>query len=113
MTRDEACAITQTLLDVSAKVNHSVQQVMKSGCTGAQFTEYRRLAGRIMGNIYLHLLQPVFDKHPYLQPAETTSAQSNEPPLNRETAESLTALMSDVVSTIDEVKKSLNCVQVD
>ncbi len=75
---------------------------MQSGCSGAQLEEYRRLADRIMGNLYLHMLKPVFDEHPDLQPPEQGNETARS--LSDEIARQLLQLMNQITSTLQDVR---------
>ena len=53
----------------SATLNESVRRVMDT-CPEEEFKTYRRVIGRIMGDIYLDVMQPIHRQYPELEPEE-------------------------------------------
>lgn len=66
---DVAKKITETLLDVSGRIDASVALV-QSRCSEAELEAYRRAAGEVLAEIWDVLLKPIFAAHPQLAPRE-------------------------------------------
>jgi hypothetical protein len=45
---------------------------------GKEFEQYRRAAGRIMGEIFVEILQPLYDEHPDLIPDQLRATSPNK-----------------------------------
>jgi len=50
-------------------LNDSVRTVMDSA-SQEEFRRYRRAAAEVMGDLYLHIVQPILHEHPGLTPPE-------------------------------------------
>jgi hypothetical protein len=59
--------ISELMLDISGRLEESIIQV-KQTCTTAEFEEYRRTVGRILGQVLLGVLNPLYLEHPSLKP---------------------------------------------
>lgn len=70
MIRDEAMAarVSEMMLEVGARLNESVR-VVREMCSEQEFNAYRRSVGRIMGEMLLGVLNPLYEEHPMLRPA--------------------------------------------
>jgi hypothetical protein len=104
LTRDDAVAINHEFRAISDKLVGSISDLMKTGCFGPQLTEYRKLVGRIMGSVYFHILQQLFEQFPDLKPAQPDWP---ERPLNAEVAEHILRLMTEMTSTMDALRPTL------
>lgn len=69
MNKKEAEELSVLLMQVSGKLNQSVRFVMDKD-TKENFYLYRRNAGKVMGELYLELLQPIWEEFPELKPVE-------------------------------------------
>jgi len=69
MNRSTAQQIEAIMRDVSSRINQSIQLVMDSS-SHDEFQNYRRSAGKIMGEIYLDILKPLYAEYPDLVPPE-------------------------------------------
>jgi hypothetical protein len=71
MIKNELVAreISQLMLDIGARIDKSVDTVMKS-CPAEELQSYRRAAGAVMGEILLSILNPLYSEHPSLKPPE-------------------------------------------
>jgi len=67
--KETAAQVEKKMRDCSAMLNSSIQLVMDTS-PEEEFREYRRLVGRIMGAIYLDILQPIHRTFPDLEPPE-------------------------------------------
>jgi negative regulator of replication initiation len=58
MNRVAAERVSATFQSVTAQIDDSIR-VMEKLISITEFSEYRRAAGRIMGEIFLEILQPI------------------------------------------------------
>ena len=61
--------ICKLMLETGARIDDSIEQV-KNQCSEKEFQSYRKAAGKVMGEILLEILNPVFKEHPELKPKE-------------------------------------------
>ncbi len=59
--------IVDLMRDCSDKLNVSVQTV-KDTCSRQEFLDYRKAVGRIMGDMHVEIMRPIFKEHPDLEP---------------------------------------------
>jgi hypothetical protein len=71
MIESEAVAksISDLMVDCSARLNASTAYV-RDNCTAEEFKIYRRAVGKVMGEILLEIMNPLYEKHPSLKPSE-------------------------------------------
>ncbi|WP_028117788.1 hypothetical protein [Ferrimonas senticii] len=69
MTKQEAEQLSLLLMQVSGKLDQSVCFVMDKD-SPESFTAYRSSAGKIMGALYLEMLQPLWQRYPELLPVQ-------------------------------------------
>ena len=67
MRRDAAEKINALMLECTTKINESIRIVMDT-CDEDEFVLYRRTAGRIMGDVFLDILDPIYKEYPDLDP---------------------------------------------
>jgi len=65
---DTAKYVSDLMLDISGRLDESVG-IVKTACTSEEEAAYRRSIGRILGNILLEVLNPLYAEHPSLKPA--------------------------------------------
>lgn len=65
---DIARQISELMLDVSKQVDASVALIQGS-CSPEEAANYRRALGRVLGEILLEILNPIYLEHPSLKPA--------------------------------------------
>jgi hypothetical protein len=70
MIRDARIAkeISDLMIALSGRLDGSIAMVRKQ-CSPEEFAAYRR-AGRIIGEMLLEVLNPLYAEHPSLKPAE-------------------------------------------
>ena len=70
MIKNESVAkqVSDLMVELSQKINDSIILVQEK-CTEEEFTTYRRVAARVLGEIYLDIMTPVYQLHPSLKPA--------------------------------------------
>ena len=57
------------MLEYSGKLDQSIQLV-KDSCTEQEFLDYREAVGKIMGEMCVEIMWPIFKEHPDLEPDE-------------------------------------------
>jgi hypothetical protein len=61
--------ISDLMIEFSGRLDGSIAMVMGQ-CPPEEFAAYRRAVGRIMGEMLLEVLNPLYAEHPSLKPAE-------------------------------------------
>jgi len=69
MERTVAEKVNSILRSVTREIDDSIREVMNSS-TQEEFQSYRRVAGKFMGEIFVEILQPIYDQYPDLTPKE-------------------------------------------
>jgi hypothetical protein len=71
MISDRATAekVEKIMRGVSAQINESIRIVME-GDGANEFQSYRLAAGKVMGEVFLEILTPIYSVHPDLTPPE-------------------------------------------
>jgi len=71
MIRDAAVAqqISEMMIEISGRLDRSITTV-KDRCSSEEFETYRRAVGRIMGEMLLQVLNPLYAEHPSLKPPQ-------------------------------------------
>jgi hypothetical protein len=67
--KEVAAQLSQLMLEFGAKLNDSVA-LTKNRCSEAEFKAYRTVVGRIMGEMLLEVMNPIYTEHPELKPKE-------------------------------------------
>lgn len=62
-----ASDINVLMLELSDRLDESIRMVQET-CGEEDFKIYRRAAGKIMGEILLEVLNPLYEEHPSLKP---------------------------------------------
>ena len=66
--KDSAIEISALMLDISERLNGSIRMVQDT-CDEEDLKIYRRAAGKVLGEILLEVLNPLYVEHPSLKPA--------------------------------------------
>jgi hypothetical protein len=61
--------VSKMMLEISSHIDESIALV-RANCQEQEFQEYRRAAGRILGEILLEVLNPLYKQHDALKPPE-------------------------------------------
>jgi hypothetical protein len=71
MVNDTAVAdeINSLMLDVASRINESIAMV-QTRCPEAEFRGYQLAAGKVMGEILVEILNPLYRLHPNLRPPD-------------------------------------------
>jgi hypothetical protein len=67
--RSTADKINTLMHEFSARLDTSLLEVMDS-CPDSEFKEYRFAIGKIMGDMLLDVMNPIYKQHPSLKPKE-------------------------------------------
>ncbi len=67
--KDIAREINLLMLKIGADIDKSIAMV-KDNCTQEEFEAYRKAAGKIMGDMLLEVMNPIYKTHPDLKPTE-------------------------------------------
>jgi hypothetical protein len=62
-----AAQISKLMLDITQRLDESVATVQET-CSPEEFTVYRTAVGRILGEVLLEVLNPLYSRHPTLRP---------------------------------------------
>ncbi len=73
MNDDSARRIIQIADRVTADLNDMVSVGLQSGLGDEEYRRFRRIVGRIMGDVYLEILRPLYDSFPHLEPEDLKS----------------------------------------
>ncbi len=69
MNLETAQEINKLMLECTERLNRSVQLALE-GSEPAEFAEYRKTAGNIMGQIFCDVLAPIYKQFPVVKPKE-------------------------------------------
>jgi hypothetical protein len=69
MNKDVAGQINEMMLRFGAELDQSVELVQKE-CDETELVRYRRAVGKIMGEMLLEVMNPIYEAHPDLKPPE-------------------------------------------
>ena len=69
MDKKIAKEINNVMLNLGDQLNNSVQMVMEN-CSEQEFKNYRGSVGKIMGEMLLEIMNPIYKEHPDLKPKE-------------------------------------------
>jgi hypothetical protein len=69
MDRPTAAQIESIMREVCERLNESIRLV-KDSSTAIESQDYRRKIGKVMGDIFLEVQQPIYTAYPELTPVE-------------------------------------------
>jgi len=61
--------ISELMIEVSGRLDSSIITV-KARCSSEEFEAYKRAVGRILGEVLLGVLNPLYAEHPSLKPPQ-------------------------------------------
>ena len=67
--KEVASRVSDLMLELGAKLNESLVLV-KERCTEQEFKAYRTVVGKLMGEMLLEVMNPLYVSHPDLKPKE-------------------------------------------
>jgi len=68
-SQDLAADINALMLEIGAKLDASVA-VVQENASKEEFARYRDAVGKIMGDILLDVMNPLYELHPEIRPKE-------------------------------------------
>jgi hypothetical protein len=71
MIRNTAVArqISELMIGISGQLDRSIVKV-KTQCSAEEFEAYKHAVGRILGDVLLEVLNPLYAEHPSLKPPQ-------------------------------------------
>lgn len=67
--KDVAETISLLMLDIGSRIDESISLV-KEHCSDTEFDMYRKAAGKVMGEMLISIMNPIYKEHPDLKPRE-------------------------------------------
>ena len=67
--REVAAELSNRILKVSGAINDAIILVQES-CPADEFNEFRRAMGRLLDQVYVLGLEPLYEAHPDIAPPE-------------------------------------------
>jgi hypothetical protein len=67
--KDVAAEVSKLMLEFGSRLDASVALVQVK-CSATELQAYRRAIGKIMGEMLLEVMNPLYRKHPDLKPKE-------------------------------------------
>lgn len=67
MKKEIASQINKLMLDYSAKLSESLRLV-KENCSEDEYVKYRETVAKLMGDMLLDVMNPIYAEHPELKP---------------------------------------------
>ena len=67
--KETACQVSALLLEFSGKLDNSVALVASDG-KADETAYYKRIVGKIMGEMFVEVRRPLYSEHPELKPPE-------------------------------------------
>lgn len=67
--KEVAMRVSELMLEFGAKLNESLA-LAKERCSEAEFKAYRTVVGKLMGEMLLEVMNPLYASHPDLKPKE-------------------------------------------
>jgi hypothetical protein len=71
MERATAIKLNKTLLDCYFKLHESID-VVRQHCGEDERKKYCRATGKVLGYLFLDVLEPIYREHPDLRPEQLT-----------------------------------------
>ncbi|WP_266183194.1 hypothetical protein [Dyella humicola] len=71
MIKDATVAkwVSDLMLEFGKKLDESVAEV-QNNCSNEEFVAYRKAIGRVMGDMLLEVMNPIYTAHPEIKPKE-------------------------------------------
>jgi hypothetical protein len=67
--KDVAKEINDLMISYGAKLDASIA-IVKDKCSDEEFYAYRKVVGKIMGEMLLEIMNPLYMQHPELKPKD-------------------------------------------
>ena len=65
--KDIALKISTLMVEIGANINDSISMV-KNECSEFEFEAYKKAAGKVMGEMLLEIMNPIYKEHPDIKP---------------------------------------------
>jgi hypothetical protein len=75
MEHSVAKQINDMMIEFSGRLNQSIKLVMDN-CDDDEFKRYRRTVGKIMGEMFVEIMTPIYKEYPELTPEELKPEKS-------------------------------------
>jgi hypothetical protein len=69
-----ATELNRELLDIEGRLNEALRTIQEN-CSEAEFKRYQLAFGKVMGTLFLDVLEPIYQEHPSLTPPELGGGQ--------------------------------------
>jgi hypothetical protein len=67
--KEMAGEISSLMLEIGARLNGSLSRVQER-CPNGEFEAYRAAVGRLVGEMFVEVMRPIYLQHPELAPPE-------------------------------------------
>ena len=67
--KDVARGVSDLMVDIGARLDASLSAV-RDDCSAAEFKAYRAVVARLLGDMLLDVMNPIYARHPELKPAQ-------------------------------------------
>lgn len=74
--KDTAAQVERMMRECSETLNESIRRV-RDTCSDEEFEVFRHIVARIMGSIYMEVMQPIHRQYPDLEPEEMRRSESD------------------------------------
>jgi hypothetical protein len=64
-----SCEVNDLMIEIGRKLDDSLAMV-RERCSVDEFCRYREFVGRVMGELLLDVMNPIYSLHPDLKPPE-------------------------------------------
>ena len=65
--KEIAIKISELMLDYGGRIDKTIALVKKN-CSEEDFERYRKAAGKVLGEMLLEIMNPIYEEHPDLRP---------------------------------------------
>lgn len=108
MTKKSAAAVVEKISGFYDRIDESVRRFEAVATTG-QTRDYRRLVGRIIGNMLMSIVEPILAIYPDLESDSLRMPPESppDPPLDPEVAELVRQLEEDIREWLPQARAAL------
>lgn len=90
-------------MEQSLQINRTAEEVFATS-TPYNAARYQRLAGRVMGELFINILSRLYQAYPDLEPQQIRPSEDPGPAITREVAESIIATMIGLRSLLSQIE---------
>jgi hypothetical protein len=102
MNLDRARQVTELLMRLSQRVNKTAEEVFATS-TPYNGKRYQKLAGDVIGEIFINVLSRLYQDYPELEPPEIRPPANPGPAIDRGVAAKVLSTMSDLRDALTEL----------